>query len=255
MGRFEFTVVADLTANIFSACLVIFLVLANAAAERPARPEGALDAAEAFVLVERRPLPGADRVALLEARGGAAGIGLDLRADGVAASGEASERFALASDLPQRLGASLRRAAGRPVRLYVFDGASYAPVVTALRAQNLPFTEIAVPEALRDPSRPRTAWSQGFAALSAEARTPERFRQGLAQLLDAAAERKAGTPPPAAAAAGVPTAGSAPGTPLASLYERLRTALARLLAVGVSIAGLLAVILVERRHPRTALRG
>ncbi|KAB0676869.1 hypothetical protein [Aureimonas leprariae] len=235
MWRFEFTVVADLTANVFSACFVIFLVLSAAPFAPAAAPEGR-DLERQLVLVEGRPLSGAERVDLLYARTDPARPSVDLFAD----------RAALPDGTTldaQRDGLSQLSA---NVGLFVFANDRYAAVAEGLRARGLPFREIDVPAALRDPAAPDRGWSPAFLQLAAQRLDRPAFVAALARLLDAG--------PGGPSARPAATTQAAPAGEAATLADRIRGVARTASDIAMPLAGLLVLALIERRFPRRRCR-
>lgn len=238
MMRFEFAVVADLSANVLSACLVIFLVLAGQAArESAARQEARppLEVGEAFESIRRAPLSGPERVEMLRRLDDGPGPRLDLHADGTRVGTAPSRRAA------SELTPYLDGAAAGPARLYVFRNEPYAAVVDLLEERALPFREITVPEALRNGGVGAAEdWSPALLALVEQRLEFQPFAAALADLLGGASEASGG---------GAPIPAGAP-PPVASLAERLRAGIALLLSIVAPLAGLALVVAIERGHLR-----
>lgn len=238
MMRFEFAVVADLSANVLSACLVIFLVLAGQAARETATREATrppIEIGEAFETVRRVPLSGPERVRMLRSLEEGPALRLSLYADGVALDAHPSR-------LPRTtLVEEIASATPESVRLYVFRNEHYADTVRLLRERGLSFHEITVPEALRNgASGPGEAWSADFLRLVARQLEIQPFAVALAELLGSSGEPGGAGTPAAAAEIRAPS----------SLVERLRAGLALLLSIGAPLAGVLAVVAIERRGVR-----
>jgi len=239
MLRFEFAVVADLTANVLSVCLVVFLLLLPLAGGAPAPRDGPQAAERVLHLTERRPLSGPDMVRLLHARrADPRQLSLDLFADRIElVSGTAAARAISAAEAGA-LG-------GAPV-LFVFDPALY-PALRAAQGAAPVAAEMSVPFALRDPANPRRGWSADFRQLDAAPRPRAAFDGDLARILQAAPPRP------------VPGGGGAEGVAafpegLASrLLERLAALLDAVLRIALPIAVFAALALVEiRRRCRPA---
>ena len=186
----RFSVLSDLSANVFAALLLILILLLQirVAADRtaaPPVPPPPLDAAVDLGAVAHRPLGARDLVALLRARGGGApGLSLDLgtRGLGVSEADGTAERWSSGDALLPALAAALRDGGPGLVRLYVFSNRDFAAVTAALASAGRPFTDLSVPRALRDRAT-GGAWSPAFLALAGAPGTDAAFRDGLARLL------------------------------------------------------------------------
>lgn len=180
------TALADLSANIFSVFLIIWLVLL--VANKTSVPAGPVELADDPGLVERMPLRASDLVSLLRQNGtGQPGVSIDLMASGIRAGGDGTE-IAVDPTRPMALRAQIRQIlqAGdraRPARLYVFDPANYAAAVAALQAEGMTWVEMNVPLALRAQDSGRASWSSEFMSLQASHLGIEAYRKQLALLL------------------------------------------------------------------------
>lgn len=178
--RFEFGTLSDLSATIFSVFLLLLVLLIDTSIGQP--PSGG-DAPA----IERSPLDAAAMADLLyQRRAEAAGTRIDVtpgRITLVTPSG--TETFA-----PQALNGPLR--AGRiadPINLYVFDNASYAPVIAALTGYGRTWREISVPAALRQPAGGEGGWTADFSALLARSQSREAFMRDLTVILGGGAQQ------------------------------------------------------------------
>lgn len=234
MLRFEFAVVADLTANVLSVCLVVFLTLLPLTAAP--RQTATAPAAETLLrMTERLPLSGPDMVRLLHERGDtSAPAALDLFADRI-------ERRSGGSP-PRTIQPAELRGGAEPLRLFVLDPALYPAVLDALGGGRRIEAEMSVPDALRAPSQPRRDWSNDFRRLDGSALDRPAFERELARILDAATPRSI-----------VGDAAPARGGGASSLAERLGHRLAALLdavlRVGLPLGalGILGVVEIRRR--------
>jgi hypothetical protein len=238
MLRFEFAVVADLTANVLSVCLVVFLTLLplTATPRQPAAPP----AAERLLrITERRPLTGPDMVRLLHERSAPdAPASLDLFADRIELRGAGAAPRALS---PDQLGGDTT-----PLRLFVLDPTLYPAVLDVLGQAGRIDAEMSVPDALRDPARPRLDWSGDFRRLDADALDRAAFERELARILDAAPPRVGRGD--AAAAAGAGVAGLA-----ARIGDRLAAIVDLGLRVGLPLGAIAWLLAAEIRRRRRAL--
>lgn len=196
------TALADLSANIFSVFLIIWLALlvANTASV----PAGPVELADDPRLVQRMPLRANDLVNLLRQSGPQQpGVSFEIMASVIRAGGGSIE-IAADTARPVALQAQIRQIlqAGDPAsaaRLYVFDPANYAPAVAALRAEGMPWVEMNVPLALREQDAGQASWSREFKSLQALHLGIEDYRMQLALLLaggEHAGERGAATSQP-----------------------------------------------------------
>ena len=196
------TALADLSANIFSVFLIIWLALL--AANTASVPAGPVELADDPRLVQRMPLRANDLVNLLRQSGPEQpGVSIELMASGIRAGGGSIEiaadparPFALQAQIRRILQAGDRAGAAR---LYVFDPASYAPAVAALRAEGMPWVEMNVPLALQGQDAGQASWSREFKSLQTSRLGIEAYRTQLALLLaggEQAGERGAAINPP-----------------------------------------------------------
>ncbi|MDO1583204.1 hypothetical protein [Rhizobium oryzicola] len=227
MWRFDFAVVADLTANVFATCFLLFLLgWQNGSADRDERAHAQ---ARLFRVEEREALSGQDRVVMLFRRGDPGVLRFDLLGDHV---------LVLRPGLPPfradagSIAAALVNASG-PAVLYVFDNRFYYPVVNALHHMGVVFREMDVPEALSAREPDRRGWSTGFLDLIASQPDRAEFSAGLSRLLEAVGS-------PGAGVAG-PTAHDGTNdavSPVTKLLESVTRCVAiLLLIVGFALAG------------------
>lgn len=238
MLRFEFAVVADLTANVLSVCLVVFLTLLPLTSE-PRRPAAPPDAGTLLRITTRQPLTGPDMVGLLFERGAPdAPASIDLFADRI----ERREK-----GLPPGPVTPAELAGGsEPLRLFVLDPALYPAVLDALGHGERIAAEMSVPDALRDPARPRLDWSADFRQLDAASLDRAAFERELARILDAAPPRQG------RGALAPETRGAAAGL-LERIGSRLDAALDLGLHVVLPLGALFWLLVAEIRRRRRAL--
>jgi hypothetical protein len=239
LPRLDATALADLGANVFAALLLVLLILIAASARDAAAPVTAAVEAADLGARPRRPLRPAELVdALYARRPGAEGLDVDLL--------DAGPRLPSPAPGPGGLAEALAALPpGAPVRVFVFSHRAYEATARALERSGRSWEELSVPRALR--AATGDGWSPAFLALIDRARTRETFRDGLARLLaEAPGPITPGPVAPGPAASG----GSAAAAGSAALLERLSRWLAAFLAVAAPMAGLGAVLAVERLVPR-----
>lgn len=245
------TAMADISANVFSVFLIIWLILLAAGSSAPV--SGPVDLAGDNRLVERAPLRGAELIALLRQNGGnQAGVTIDLLARSARISGNfsGSPVEIELSGFPEaavRIQGALRGLDHAvPVRLYIFSADAYAHVLAALRAGGWSWQEMNVPVALRarDDGPPR--WSAAFLDLQRLRLDEPAYRRELSRLL-AAGETSA-----RAAAWGESSLQGAP-QPLSARFWRFGLVFTHLAALAV---GFIAIFWIERqgRTPLSTLQ-
>lgn len=189
----HFSVLSDLSANVFAALLLILIVLlqVHVTAERAGRPSTPppprhFDAAAGLGATEHRALDPAGLVDLLRRRGpDQRGLSFDVadRGLGLPGLGPEPERWIKGEEIGPVLDGALGRGGDRvPVRLYVFSNRWFADVTAALRRHGFAWTDLSIPRALRvaaDGDR----WSPEFLALVAAPGSDAMFRERLARLL------------------------------------------------------------------------
>jgi len=285
-SRIDSSVISDVSANIFAVfILILVILLANA---RPPPPPAqsapsSIDAMRDLHAVERAPVRAGDMVEMLRGHAGSGTVNVDLF-DGRIEIAGMGNNTPLVLDVRRdggramldRLDGILRgQGASMPVRLFVFSNRWYAPVTARLTAAGRSWDEVSVPQALRATAGGRTgdAWSNAFLDLVSRNLDRDRFRVALSRLLagsgaSADQNRRSSGAPPAGGAAGAPgtaagtpavapadaapaSAAAAGGGPELSLLDRIKRFLGILVVVTAMIAAFGAIVLVERRYPRS----
>lgn len=233
--RMGFTALADLSASMFAACFMALLIFLGAAQQRAGVLRlSTIDADPQAILIVERSIPqSADALELLRTHGQGPDIGIDLFADRMVVAHTAHRPVTVNAGQLHELAPLLEDR--RTVRLYVFSNGLYNDVATMIG--NGAVRELTIPYALRDSTRPESAWNEAFLRLVDAGLEPAVFRRELAVLLG-------GGPRPRKTEATKSGENPAPRPERSSLTARFLAAL----ALSAYLAGLMAIVAIERRR-------
>lgn len=230
--RLDLTVLTDLSASMFAACFMILLIFLSLVQHAGHTPPAALDGKSALRLVSRTVETPAGLVDLLHDHDAPAGTSIDIFADRLGVITPQGQQTMSPTEIARGFGA-----AARPIRLYVFSNTLYNSVAAVLGGGD--WREITIPDALRDPSAPMTAWNSDFVALSAQRLDLPSFREGLGKLLNGGPEPGSGSAETRGASASAP-----------DLLSRLNAWVSFFLGMAMPLIGLVAVVSIEGRRRR-----
>ena len=190
--RMDMAVLTDLASSMFAASFMILLIFLSLVQREAVLPHPQPVEAAGVLHVVRRDVPSAnDVVELLRLHGRpGSGLSIDLFGDRVVVSnGDESTAFAAGAIPDGKLGGP-GQGGNRRVRLYVFSNMFYNQVTSLLEGDGKRWSEMTVPDALRDPAEPDRRWSPGFLRLAAARLNAEAFRSRLAALLHGASRAR-----------------------------------------------------------------
>ncbi|MGV8938741.1 MAG: hypothetical protein ACOH2J_16605 [Allorhizobium sp.] len=185
MWRFEFAVVADLTANVFATCFLLFLVGWHSGAFGSNATLPSLE--DTYRVEDVTTLSGAQRVQMLHRRANENVLRLDLLDEYALVLVPGKEAVRVDAD---QVADALSAVSGQ-AELYIFSNVLYYPVTSTLAARNIAWREIDVPQALRALPSALQGWSSGFLVLIEQKPGAIAFSAGLARLLEAASSDRA----------------------------------------------------------------